>query len=122
MNWPGMTRPTLWQTIQPPTPADAPQPTIKHPLPIGTLLQTVKGAEQGDWDMHHDGRGNEVERRSRPGETGRILYANHSEAQGWTYGVEFQECRAWVHIDEAEINDPSQYILLAGGQERPANG
>lgn len=83
----------------------------RHPLPVGTRLTTVKGAEQGDWDTD-ESVDPPVERRTRPGEAGKIIYADKGR-DGWIYGVVFDECGAWVNLEQAEIDNPSQYIVIA---------
>ena len=95
--------------------SSSPAAALQHPLPVGTCLITVGGAAQGDWDMgvneDEDDDAEEQERRTRPGEPGKIVSANHYDGQGWTYGVVFDECNAWVFVEEAEINNPAQYII-----------
>lgn len=84
---------------------------IYHPLPVDTKIRSIGGAAQGDWDTDEDDDGDAVERRAAPGETAKIVYRNKGK-HGWIYGVVFDECNAWIHLDEAEINDRNKYEVL----------
>lgn len=84
---------------------------MNHPLPIGTLIRSVRG----EMDHNEDG----TRRKSGPNAVGRVISADYYPPhQGWTYGIQFPDNGPWVFIDQSDsIDDPTKYQLVESDQE-----
>jgi hypothetical protein len=77
---------------------------LKHPLPKGTLVKTLLG--EVDYDFE------DQERETPPGAVGRIdgiAKSRQDGSPGFAYDLVFDSTEAWIVVDDCDLDDPARY-------------
>lgn len=90
---------------------------LTFPLPVGSAVTTIRGADQGDWD--HDER--DERRDAAPGEVGRVYAVHHHpdapEGTRHHHHVEYSPSGVCVILYEVELSDPGLYAVSPAASE-----